>query len=233
MGMDIAPALLHDPWLTTAEIADLIGATTKQVQNLHDRGLLLAHQEPEQLRPGYKTRVYSLAHAVEAAVMLHAQGAGSTILLGRNLARAALMRAEQILEAGEPWRDAAHPKLFAYRVIDGAEAAKARIVGTFVGRGEAVGDLDDGLRPGAPFEYRVAALDELIARVFERFCDLLAGFGFEAGAEPDHPRVRKLIERRDANLNPLRGCYSDGSPRDPAHPWFKGPPPGEEEPETA
>ncbi|MCR4267088.1 HNH endonuclease signature motif containing protein [Nitratireductor sp. ZSWI3] len=24
-----------------------------------------------------------------------------------------------------------------------------------------------------------------------------------------------------------RGAYSDGSPRDPNHPWFTGPPPGE------
>jgi hypothetical protein len=25
-----------------------------------------------------------------------------------------------------------------------------------------------------------------------------------------------------------RGCFSDGSPRDPSHPWYSGPPPGED-----
>lgn len=26
----------------------------------------------------------------------------------------------------------------------------------------------------------------------------------------------------------LRGCFSDGSPRDPEHPWYSGPPAGEQ-----
>ena len=33
---------------------------------------------------------------------------------------------------------------------------------------------------------------------------------------------------REAKAWTLRGCFSDGSPRDPSHPWYSGPPPGEE-----
>lgn len=44
-----------------------------------------------------------------------------------------------------------------------------------------------------------------------------------------HSLKTNAVERRGLDLSEweARGCYSDGSPRDPTHPWFVGPPPGE------
>jgi 5-methylcytosine-specific restriction endonuclease McrA len=33
-------------------------------------------------------------------------------------------------------------------------------------------------------------------------------------------------ERANAGQLRVKGCYADGSPRDPSHPWFRGPPEG-------
>jgi len=44
-----------------------------------------------------------------------------------------------------------------------------------------------------------------------------------------HSLKTNAVEKRGLSLEEWerRGCFSDGSPRDPQHPWYSGPPAGE------
>jgi hypothetical protein len=154
-------------------------------------------------------RLYSFLDAVAAKVLdVMSMQLGIKPVVSATAAKLAAKRVEELIAEG--WTAADFDSDRAPVLVFRIDADPQKITARF----PTVADMDSGR---GRFSYVFAYFD--LADFVWQALEVYESYWRAANEPDDRPY-------------PLRGCYSDGSPKDPAHPWYKGPPPGEGGPDV-